>query len=41
MINVNFYLDKADKNRQYPIYLVLRQKHIQIKFTTGEKILGY
>ncbi len=38
MVNVNFYLDKADKNRQYPIYLVLRQKEIQIKATTGEKI---
>jgi DNA (cytosine-5)-methyltransferase 1 len=38
MINVNFYLDKADKNRQYPIYLVMRQKDIQVKVTTGEKI---
>jgi DNA (cytosine-5)-methyltransferase 1 len=38
MINVNFNLDKADKNRQYPIYLVLRQKDIQVKVSTGEKI---
>lgn len=38
MINVKFYLDKADKNRKFPIHLVLRKKEIQIKVATGEKI---
>ncbi|KIC92090.1 DNA cytosine methyltransferase [Flavihumibacter sp. ZG627] len=38
MINVKFYLDKADKNKLYPIHLVLRQKDVQIKVATGEKI---
>ena len=38
MINVKFYLDKADKNRLFPIHLVLRQKEVQIKVATGEKI---
>jgi DNA (cytosine-5)-methyltransferase 1 len=39
MINVKFYLDKADKSKRYPIHLVLRQKDLQIKVATGEKIL--
>lgn len=39
MINVKFYLDKADKGKRFPIHLVLRQKQIQIKVATGEKIL--
>jgi len=38
MINVKFYLDKADKGKQFPIHLVLRKKDIQIKVATGEKI---
>lgn len=39
MINVKFYLDKADKSKKSPIHLVLRQKDIQVKVSTGEKIL--
>ena len=39
MINVKFYLDKADKNKFYPIHLVLRQKEAKVKVATGEKIL--
>ena len=39
MINVKFYLDKADKSKKYPIHLVLRQKEMQIKVATGEKIM--
>ena len=39
MINVKFYLDKADKSKRSPIHLVLRQKDLQIKVATGEKIL--
>ena len=39
MINVKFYLDKADKSKRFPIHLVLRQKDLQIKVSTGEKIL--
>lgn len=38
MISVKFYLDKADKNKLYPIHLVLRQKEVQVKVATGEKI---
>jgi DNA (cytosine-5)-methyltransferase 1 len=38
MINIKFYLDKADKNERYPIHLVIRQKEVQIKVATGEKI---
>lgn len=38
MISVKFYLDKADKNKLYPIHLVLRQKEAQVKVATGEKI---
>ena len=39
MIHVKFYLDKADKSKKYPIHLVLRQKELQIKVATGEKIM--
>lgn len=38
MINVKFYLDKADKNRISPIHLVLRKKRLNVKLATGEKI---
>lgn len=38
MISVKFYLDKADKNKFFPIHLVLRQKEAQVKVATGEKI---
>ncbi len=38
MLNVKFYLDKADKSKQFPIHLVLRKKNVQIKVATGEKI---
>jgi DNA (cytosine-5)-methyltransferase 1 len=38
MMNVKFYLDKADKNKLYPIHLVLRHKEAQVKVSTGEKI---
>ena len=39
MINVKFYLDKADKSKRFPIHLVLRQKDLQIKVATGVKIM--
>ncbi len=39
MINVKFYLDKTDKSKRFPIHLVLRQKEVQVKVATGEKIL--
>jgi DNA (cytosine-5)-methyltransferase 1 len=38
MINVKFYLDKADKSKNFPIHLVLRKKEVQVKVATGEKI---
>ena len=38
MINVKFYLDKADKSKKFPIHLVIRQKDVQVKVATGEKI---
>ena len=38
MISVKFYLDKTDKNKLFPIHLVLRQKEVQVKVSTGEKI---
>ena len=38
MINVKFYLDKADKNKHCSIHLVLRQKEAQVKVATGEKV---
>jgi DNA (cytosine-5)-methyltransferase 1 len=39
MINVKFYLDKADKSKRFPIHLVIRQKECSSKVATGEKIL--
>ncbi len=39
MINVKFYLDKADKNKLSPIHLVIRKKDAQVKVATGEKIM--
>ena len=39
MISVKFYLDKADKSKRFPIHFVLRQKDLQIKVATGEKIM--
>jgi DNA (cytosine-5)-methyltransferase 1 len=39
MINVKFYLDKADKSKRFPIHLVIRQKDVQVKVATGLKIL--
>ncbi len=39
MISIKFYLDKADKSELSPIHLVIRHKEIQIKVSTGEKIL--
>jgi DNA (cytosine-5)-methyltransferase 1 len=39
MISVKYYLDKPDKNKRYPIHLCIRQKDIQLKVATGEKIL--
>jgi DNA (cytosine-5)-methyltransferase 1 len=39
MVKIKFYLDKVDKSAKYPIHLVLRQKEVQIKVSTGEKIL--
>lgn len=39
MISVKYYLDKADKSKKFPIHLVLRQKDIQVKVATGEKIM--
>lgn len=39
MINVKYYIDKPDKNDYCPIHLVIRQKELQIKVSTGEKVL--
>lgn len=39
MVNVKFYLDKADKSKNYPIHLVLRNKDVQVKVATGQKVL--
>jgi DNA (cytosine-5)-methyltransferase 1 len=39
MIKVKFYLDKADKSERSPIHLVIRQKDVNIKVATGEKIM--
>ena len=39
MISVKYYLDKADKSTRFPIHLVIRQKDVQVKVSTGEKIL--
>lgn len=38
MINIKFYLDKADKSKKYPIHLVIRSGKEQIKVATGEKV---
>ncbi|PSD44208.1 hypothetical protein C7E23_03010 [Elizabethkingia anophelis] len=38
MVSVKFYLDKADKSKLCPIHLVIRQKDLQIKASTGEKV---
>ena len=38
MINVKYYLDKPDKNNFFPIHLFIRQKEVQVKVATGEKI---
>jgi len=38
MVNVKFYLDKADKNNFYPIHLSLRQKTVKVKVATGKKV---
>lgn len=39
MVNVKFYLDKADKSKYFPIHLVIRKKDAQVKVATGEKVL--
>jgi DNA (cytosine-5)-methyltransferase 1 len=39
MVSVKYYLDKADKCNYCPIHLVIRQKDLQIKVSTGEKVL--
>jgi DNA (cytosine-5)-methyltransferase 1 len=38
MININYYLDKPNKNQFCPIHLVFIQKNVKVKVTTGEKI---
>jgi DNA (cytosine-5)-methyltransferase 1 len=38
MTTAKFYLDKADKNKLYPIHLVVRQKQAKVKVSIGEKI---
>lgn len=39
MPTVKFYLDtKFDKTFYYPIHLVIRQKNVQVKVATGEKV---
>ncbi|MCX6208797.1 MAG: DNA cytosine methyltransferase [Bacteroidetes bacterium] len=38
MINVKFYLDKADKNNYSPIYLRVTKNGVQIKVAVGEKV---
>lgn len=37
MIHVKYYLDKADKSKQHPIHLVIRQGDAQVKVATGYK----
>lgn len=39
MISIKYYLDKADKSTRSPIHLVIRQKDVQVKVSTGEKTL--
>ncbi|GHE49534.1 DNA cytosine methyltransferase [Sphingobacterium griseoflavum] len=38
MVSIKFYLDKADKGKLCPIHLFIRQKDLQIKASTGEKV---
>ena len=39
MVNIKFYLDSnKDKNLNYPLYLQIRQKGVNIKVFIGEKI---
>lgn len=38
MVNVKFYLDKSDKTERSPIHLVIRQKDVQLKVATGQKV---
>lgn len=38
MLKVKFYLDKPDKHELFPIHLCLRQKGVNIKVATGEKV---
>lgn len=40
MIKIKFYLDKADKSERSPIHLVIRQKDVNIKVATGEKVMS-
>ncbi|WP_166333014.1 DNA cytosine methyltransferase [Sphingobacterium chungjuense] len=39
MMSVKYYLDRADKLNYCPIHLVIRQKDLKIKVSTGEKVL--
>src|SRR5690606_32539048 len=39
MVNVRFYLDTPDKSGFCPIHLRIKQKDIQVKVATGEKVL--
>ncbi len=39
MVNVKYYLDKANKSKYSPIHLVIRKKDAQVKVATGEKVL--
>lgn len=39
MVNVKFYLDKADKSEYSPIHLVIRKRDVQVKVAIGEKVL--
>jgi DNA (cytosine-5)-methyltransferase 1 len=39
MVSIKFYLDSnCDKNKNYPIHLVIRRKKAQIKIAIGEKV---
>ncbi len=38
MVSIKFYLDKADKNRLYPIHLFIREKDAQVKVSIKQKI---
>lgn len=39
MISIKFYLDKAGKTEHSPIHLVIRSRDVQVKVSTGEKVL--